>query len=221
MSELGAAREAAPLRATVGAKPTVWVHKAPNPIEFPAGGIDDGVIRLRLRSDADVPAIIDACRDPEVVRWTRVPEDYDEVKAREWAEESARLLAEGSGLHLVIADARTDRLIGSIGIHEIDREERRCELGYWLAPDARGRGAMTRAVRLLSAWAFENLPVDRIAILIEPQNGASRRVAERAGFAFEGILRSHTLIKGARRDMCSYSLLREDVERANALGRLR
>jgi RimJ/RimL family protein N-acetyltransferase len=70
---------------------------------------------------------------------------------------------------------------------------------------------MTRGVRLLSAWIFDNLPIDRIAILADAENGPSRRVAERAGFTFEGVLRSHTIIKGARRDMCSYSLLRGEL----------
>jgi RimJ/RimL family protein N-acetyltransferase len=180
-------------------------------LEFPIGGITDGEVRLRHRSDADVPALIEACRDPEVVRWTRVPEDYDEQKAAEWAAESERMIAEGSGLPLVVADTQADRLIGSIGINAIDYEERRCHIGYFLAPAARGRGAMTRAIRLLSAWALGNLAVDRVEILVQPENGPSRRAAERAGFTFEGILRSHTIIKGTRRDVCSYSLTREDL----------
>ena len=52
------------------------------PIEFPVEGISDDVIRLRLRTDADNPAIVAACHDPEIVRWTRVPESYDESTAR-------------------------------------------------------------------------------------------------------------------------------------------
>jgi RimJ/RimL family protein N-acetyltransferase len=181
-------------------------------IEFPAGGITDGEITVRLRSDTDVPALIEACRDPDVVRWTRVPEDYDQAKADQWAAQSALMITEGSGLPLVIAGAENDRFVGSIGINAIDYEERRCELGYFLAPAARGRGVMARAIRLLAEWTFENLPVDRVEILVQPENAPSRKVAERAGFTFEGILRSHTIIKGTRRDMCSYSLLRDDLE---------
>ena len=180
-------------------------------IEFPAGGVDDGVVRLRLRSDADVPAIVAACQDPEISRWTRVPENYDVAAAAEWAAASERVRASGDGLHLLIADAQTDDLLGSIGVQHIDREERRCELGYWLAREARGRGGMTRAIRLLSAWAVENLPVDRVEILVQKENAPSRRTAERAGYTLEGILRSHTIINGERRDMCSYSLLRGEL----------
>jgi RimJ/RimL family protein N-acetyltransferase len=180
------------------------------PIEFPVEGLDDGSVRLRLRSDADLEAVIEACQDPEIPRWTRVPDPYGERQAREWAVESARQHEAGEGLHLLVVDAADDRLLGSIGVHRIDREERRCDVGYWLAREARGRGAMTRAVRLLSAWAFDALPVDRIEITTDPRNAASRAVAERAGFRFEGVLRSYVMIKDRRRDMAMYSLLRTD-----------
>jgi RimJ/RimL family protein N-acetyltransferase len=180
-------------------------------IEFPVEGIAGGSVRLRLRSDADTPAIVAACRDPEIARWTRVPDRYDEVAAAEWAAESSRQQAAGEGIHLLIVDAETDDLLGSIGVPGLNRAERRCGLGYWLAPGARGRGLMTGAVRLMSAWILESLPVDRIEIAIQQENRASRAVATRAGYTFEGVLRSHTLIKGRRRDMAVYSLLRGEL----------
>ena len=70
---------------------------------------------------------------------------------------------------------------------------------------------MTKAVRLLSAWIFESLPMDRITITAEPENQASRTVAERAGFTFEGVLRSYFVNKGVRRDAASYSLVRGEL----------
>jgi RimJ/RimL family protein N-acetyltransferase len=180
------------------------------PIEFPVEGISDGEIRLRLRTDADNPAIVDACRDPDIVRWTRVPDSYDEATAAEWAVESQRQREAGTGLHLVVADAASDELVGSIGVH-VNQGEGRADVGYWLIPQARGGGVMTRAVRLFSHWIFETLPVERIEITIEPANAASSGVAERAGYTFEGILRSHTVIKGKRRDMAMHSLLRDEL----------
>jgi len=180
-------------------------------IEFAVEGITDGQIRLRLRADSDTPALVAACRDPEVPRWTRVPDDYDERAAAEWEAEARRQRQSGEGLHLVIADAESDGFLGSIGIHDIDREEGRSNIGYYLAPEARGHGVMTRAVRLVSRWAFDNLPVDRLEIPVIAENSASRRVAERAGYTFEGVLRSHTVIKRRRRDMAMYSLLRGEL----------
>jgi ribosomal-protein-alanine N-acetyltransferase len=180
------------------------------PIEIPVEGIFDEAIRLRLRTDADNPAIVAACRDPDIARFTRVPDDYDEATAAEWAAESKRMRDAGEGLHLIVADADGDELLGSIGLR-MSGDEGRCDAGYWLAPWARGRGVMTRALRLLSRWAFENLPVERIEVTIEPENSASRTVAERAGYTFEGVLRSYLEIKGSRRDAAMYSLLRGEL----------
>jgi RimJ/RimL family protein N-acetyltransferase len=180
-------------------------------IEFPVEGISDGSIRIRLRADADTAAIVAACQDPEIPRWTRVPDSYGETDAHEWAAESVRQQQAGEGLHLLIVDAESDELLGSIGVQEINRTERRCGLGYWLAREARGRGVMTRAARILSQWVFENLPIDRIEIMAQSENARSRALAERAGYEFEGVLRSHVEIKGRRRDMAMYSLLRGDL----------
>ncbi|HZW42754.1 MAG TPA: GNAT family N-acetyltransferase [Agromyces sp.] len=181
-------------------------------IEFPVEGITDRSIRIRLGADADTAAIVAACQDPEIPRWTRVPEPYDEETAAEWAVESKRQQESGTGLHLVIVDAETDDILGSIGIQEIERDEGRCDIGYFLAPEARRRGVMTSAVRLLGRWVFDNLPVERVQIKIQQQNAASRAVAERAGYTFEGVLRSHTVIKGRRCDMAMYSLLRRELQ---------
>jgi RimJ/RimL family protein N-acetyltransferase len=182
------------------------------PIEFPVEGISDRSIRLRLRADADTPAIVAVCQDPEIPRWTRVPDPYDETSATEWAAVSARQREAGDGLHLLIVDAESDDLLGSIGVQEINRAERRCHLGYWLAREARGRGVMTRAARMLSQWVFENLPIDRIEIMVQPENTRSRALAERAGYQFEGVLRSYVEIKGRRRDTAMYSLLRGELQ---------
>jgi RimJ/RimL family protein N-acetyltransferase len=180
-------------------------------IEFPIGGIDDGEIRLRFRTDADIPAIVAACQDPEIPRWTRVPYDYDEATARDWSERAEADQREGRGLHLLVVDAKDDRLLGSMGIVAIDWEESSCDIGYWAVAAERGRGLIPRAARLFCRWIFEALPIERITISAEPENAASRRVAEKAGFTYEGVLRSFFVNKGTRRDAASYSLLRGEL----------
>ena len=181
------------------------------PIAFPVGGLSDGVVRLRLIAEADLAAIVAACQDPEIPRWTRVPEPYGEPEARSWFAQEAEQRRRGEQLGLLVVDLGSGRLHGSVGIVHVDPQEGRCELGYWTARESRGRGLATRAVRLLSGWVFQNLPVDRIEIHAEPENVASRQVAERAGFSFEGVLRSYLVNKGVRRDAASYSLLRGEL----------
>ena len=180
------------------------------PIEFPVEGLSDGEIRLRLIGDADVPAIVAACRDPEIPRWTRVPDDYGVDDAREWLSRSAAETGSGDGISLLIV-GRDDRLLGSIGIVDVSWDEARCDIGYWMAAEARRRGIMTRAVRLLCAWIFDELPIERVGILASVDNQASRAVAARAGFTYEGMRRSYLVNKGTRHDVASYSLLRGEL----------
>ena len=180
------------------------------PIEFPAEGLSDGGMRLRLIADADLPAIVAACQDPEIPRWTRIPQPYGEEDARGWLEQEAALRSRGEQLGLLVVGADDDRLLGSVGVVHFDWTEERCELGYWVAREARGRGLASGAVTVLTAWIFKALPIDRVQICAEPENTGSRRVAERAGFTFEGVLRSYILNKGTRRDMAMYSRLRTD-----------
>ncbi len=179
--------------------------------DFPAAGVDDGVVRLRFRRDEDVERIVEACRDPEIPRWTRVPEGYDTETAREFARRAREQATKAQGLALVVADAGDDSLLGSCGVIAMVAEEQRCEIGYWLAPWARGRGAMTRAVRLLCRWLQDELGMERIAAGAEPGNDRSQAVLERAGFTREGIVRSLFEEKGRRRDFVYYSLLRGEL----------
>jgi RimJ/RimL family protein N-acetyltransferase len=180
-------------------------------IEFPVEGISDGEILLRLMAEADIPAVIDAVQDPEIPRWTRVPSPYGREEAEQWYAQQASARDDGTMLSLLIVDAGSGNLAGSLGITEVSWEEARCDLGYWLAHAHRGRGIMPRAIRLLARWIFDSLPIERITILADTENEPSRRTAERAGFTYEGVLRSYIVIKGHRRDMASYSLLRGEL----------
>jgi [ribosomal protein S5]-alanine N-acetyltransferase len=81
-------------------------------------------------------------------------------------------------------------------------------IGYWCAADARGRGVTTRALRLLSKHSLEELGLERLELITDPDNRASQRVAEKVGFQREGVLRSHLLHPdGRRRDSVMFSLL--------------
>ena len=69
----------------------------------------------------------------------------------------------------------------------------------------------TRALRLLSRWALSEHGLARVQLIVEPENVASIRVAENAGFQREALLRSYIELKGRRRDVYLYALLADDV----------
>jgi RimJ/RimL family protein N-acetyltransferase len=120
--------------------------------------------------------------------------------------ESARLLGEDAQFALV-EPKNEDDVLGGASIYEISLERGSAALGYWLAPRARGRGVASCAVRLLAQWGFTKLGLARIELTCGPDNEASQRVAGRCGFVHEGVMRSHTPFKGARRDTVIFSLL--------------
>lgn len=180
-------------------------------IEFPVEGLSDGVVRLRLIADADLPAIVEAVQDPDIPRYTLVPSPYGDGEARLWQRTASAGMRSGSDLATLVVDEADGALLGSVGVHNIDPESGRCSAGYWVAAQARGRGIAARALRLLCGFAFDELAVHRIELWIEPVNAASLRVAEAVGFHREGLLRSFMHVGGERRDMLMYSLLPDDL----------
>ena len=160
---------------------------------------------LRSWTFDDVPAIAEACRDPEVARWIPfVPVPYTQRDAAEYVE---ACLAADDGRHpLAMTSAADDRLLGSIDLRV--NVMRIGHIGYWVARDARGRGVCTHALRVLSRWGLDQLRLGRLELITDPDNLASQRVAEKAGFQREAVLRSHLLYRdGRRRDSVMFSLL--------------
>jgi RimJ/RimL family protein N-acetyltransferase len=173
--------------------------------------LGDEAVLLRPFEGADVAAVAAICRDPEIARWTSVPEPYTEKDAREYFARAEQDRREGRELSHALVDFSSGKLLGSMGLM-VNSEHATGEVGYYLAAEARGRGLATRALRLLSRWGIEQLGLARIEVLAHPDNMASQRVAQRAGFQREGLLRSYRDRKGERDDLLMFSLLRHELE---------
>jgi RimJ/RimL family protein N-acetyltransferase len=160
----------------------------------------DGSLDLRPWREDDVPAIHAACQDPELLRWLPlIPRPYT-------LEDARAFVAEPDGPYS-FAIEEDGRLAGSIAMR-VDEQNATGNLGYWCVPEARGRGVVTRALRLLCRYGFDELGLGRLELITDPDNHASQRVAEKVGFRREGVLRSHLLHPdGRRRDSVMFSLL--------------
>lgn len=167
----------------------------------------DGVVTVRRWDEGDVAAIVQACQDPEIPRWTTVPSPYTEQNAREWLESMPRSHGAAQDASFAVVDALDGRLLGAVGYVRFDWDNAIGEIGYWTAAPARGRGVATRAVRLLARWGFEELHLARVELIVHVANAASQRVAANAGFTREGVLRSYLDFKGERADVVIFSLL--------------
>ena len=106
-------------------------------------------------------------------------------------------------------DGSEGLLVGACGLHRIDWTVRRFEIGYWRRAGLPGHGIATEAARALSRMAFDRLDARRVEIRMDDVNAPSRKVAERAGFTFEGLLRRDTLnVAGESRDTRVYARVR-------------
>jgi RimJ/RimL family protein N-acetyltransferase len=188
-----------------------FAASGPRRIVLPGDPLVEGDTALRAWRDSDLDPLVRACQDPEISRWTRVPYPYGSSDAR------AYLLQRHDSLHAGIAApfaivSATDRdhLLGSISLMRFAWQHSRAEVGYWLAKEARGRGHVTRAVRLITAWGFRSLGLQRIDLMAATENPASQRVAERCGFTREAVLRSYLQAKEGRQDMVAFGLLASD-----------
>jgi RimJ/RimL family protein N-acetyltransferase/nitrite reductase/ring-hydroxylating ferredoxin subunit len=176
----------------------------------------DGLIRLRPFRAEDAPAVAAACQDPEIGRWIPlIPVPYSESDARAFILMALQNWHEGTGYEFAIADVEGDSYLGSVGVHA-GVNARRWAIGYLVAPAARGRGIATRAVRLASRWAFETFDVERLALWTLPGNVRSQRVAEKAGFRYEGLIRNWDVDRdGLPTDVVMFSLTRDDLVAAS------
>lgn len=165
--------------------------------------LEDGDIALRPHTEDDVPAITAACQDSEIRGGRACPPLHGRGRARVRPRR-------GRCRCFAVVDAETDELLGSLGFGLEDHG--RAGFGYWTRKEARGRDVASRALRLLTRWAAREHGLARLQLIVEPANTPSIRVAEKAGFRREGLLRSYLELKGTRRDVYLYALLPEDSE---------
>ncbi len=175
---------------------------------FPAPPLAGDVVLLRPWREADLAAMVLAFSDPVMRRFSWRTAPYTETDARGFFAEQDEARLRGEELNFALAAPHgQDVVLGAVSLYEVRLDQGCAAVGYWLAPEARGRGAAAQAVRLLARWAFAGLGLDRLELTCGPDNEASQQVAERCGFSREGLLRSHVPFKGARRDSVIYSLL--------------
>jgi RimJ/RimL family protein N-acetyltransferase len=177
-------------------------------IVLPGEPLVEGSTALRPWRDGDLSELVAACQDPEIPRWTSVPERYGEAEARAFLLQRYDAIRGGTTAPFaIVSHPRLEELLGSISLMRVSWEHSRAEVGYWLSARARGRGHATRAVRLICRWAFAALGLERIELLAATSNPASQRVAERCGFEREAVLRSYLRGKDRRHDMVAFGLL--------------
>lgn len=147
--------------------------------------------------------------DEDVLRYTRIPNPVPDGWEHEWLAFYDEGRREGTREAFAVVDGN-GAFLGLALAFGIDREGQQLELGYVVAPHARGRGVATQSLQLLTDWALTELDALRIELWISVSNEPSKRVAERAGYRYEGTLRSFHFKQGVRDDFEVWSRLASD-----------
>ncbi len=147
--------------------------------------------------------------DPDVQRFTYVPSPPPPGFGKTWLELYERGRADGTREGFAIVD-EDGAFLGLAAAIRVAADAGEVELGYIVAPEARGRGVATEALRLLTEWALAR-GFQRLELRMSSDNERSIRVAERCGYVAEGVLRSVHFKQGRRGDVAVYSRLPSDA----------
>jgi RimJ/RimL family protein N-acetyltransferase len=165
-------------------------------------------MRLELLGEPHLGAVAALLDDPDVLRFTRVPEPPPPGFERQWLARYESAREDGSAEAFAAVDD-DGTFLGLALAPAIDREAAEMELGYITAPAARGRGVASEMLRRLTEWGFEQ-GAQRIYLIINEENAASERVAARCGYTREGVMRSIHLKQGIRTNASLWSRLPSD-----------
>lgn len=142
------------------------------------------------------------------LEWAQYDEALEDTEANVREAHTAFLQRKDMRLH--IFHRETKEFIGCTGLHEIDWEVPKFEIGYWLDTRQTGKGYTTEAVQGLTDFAFQTLGANRVEIRCDAKNEKSRAIPERLNYSLEGVLRNDSVQIGGNelRDTCVYAKVR-------------
>lgn len=170
---------------------------------------------LRPLTLEDAPVVRQLAGKKEIADTTiSIPHPYSEQQARDWIATHADACAQGTGIVFAVELTRTNQLIGTIGLREIDQEHLQAEMGFWIGTDWWGNGYATEAAKRVIRYGFEELGLNRIYAHHMVRNPASGRVLEKSGMQREGLLRQRVRKWGKFEDVAILAIVRQDWENA-------
>jgi RimJ/RimL family protein N-acetyltransferase len=172
-------------------------------------------VRLRALEPGDLPHFVRWLNDPETRRFMNVRYPLSMTEEEAWWEHFVQNRSD----HIFAIETREGAYIGNIGLHGIEPENRRAELGviigdqrYW------GQGYGTDAIRTMVTWAFEYLNLNRISLRVFAYNTRAIRAYEKAGFQREGAMRQARYTDGEYYDEIIMGVLRDEFRKTRGDG---
>ena len=179
---------------------------------FPMAELKTARLLLRAHREQDIEPTVAMFGDEHSRRCLSPPQPNTHEEGRPWNTDTAHQQpVMGDGIHWAITDAQTGRYLGGIGVKGTDWLRRSTEIGYAMAPWARGRGYAPEALRAAAEWLLREQTLNRVELFASTGNIASQRVAEKAGFVREGVARNSGFTHHGQQDMVTFSLIPADL----------
>lgn len=176
----------------------------------------DETVRIRRYRAEDVPLLFEAARESVGGEFTRWMPWCHEGYAVEESAAFVRSCGEGWGrgdeFGFAVFEREGGGFLGGVGLSQLNRNHGFANLGYWVRRTRQGRGVAPAAARLAARFAFEDLGLNRVEIVVAAENVRSQRAAEKAGARREGVLRRRLLLAGRLHDAVMYSLVPADMD---------
>jgi ribosomal-protein-serine acetyltransferase len=140
-------------------------------------------------------------------------EGFSLQDSRSWVEFCLKAWQGNSEYNFVITDIESRIVLGGCGLNHINHTDKLANLGYWVRTSFKGRDAATTTARLLARFAFDDIELNRVEIVVAIGNKASGRVAVKAGAKKEGVLRNRLALPSALHDAFLFSMIPEDLNK--------
>jgi ribosomal-protein-alanine N-acetyltransferase len=160
---------------------------------------------LRPWRPTDVEFVLSLTGDPLIPLISQIPDTPDRAAALAFIDAQNTRHTQGHGWAWAVTPPGHDQPLGYVGALWTAKTAGRASIGYWTGGQARQSGLTTDAVTTAATWLLTHAGVARLEAYIEPWNSASTRVAEKAGFHREGLMKSFAPIGGHRKDAYLYA----------------
>lgn len=171
---------------------------------------------LRAVEASDLSALLAVNGDDDVTRYLPYTSWRNLDDANAWFERVRDRHAQGTAMQFVAVERRSQNVIGSCLLFNLDEANGHAEVGYVLGKRYWGAGYMREAVAVLIDYAFDELKLRRIEAVADPRNLASDRLLVGLGFTREGLLRERWVMNGEVQDGSWYGLLRREWRSAES-----
>lgn len=174
----------------------------------PFPNLETNRLNLRRLTSTDVNEILALRSNPEIMKFIPRPLITTQEEALEFISAMDTNVNNNSVINWAITTKENDQLIGMIGYYRMKPENYRAEVGYILSAEYHGQGIMTEALQRVVQFGFEEMGLNSIEAVIDPENYGSEKVVLKNNFVKEGHFKEHTFFEGKFFDSVFYSLLK-------------